>query len=147
MYTGATEGADFIPIQTPAELERMAARVRELAAGLDDAAVTPLRSAFQVGFPPGVIDGVRGRDAEVLRRKIDDPESERWSRRPILCLDKRRCWVTEARLHVATPALLRYVGVDPAAVDPSTDFLAHPSRPDRRARHGQGWTWRPENQR
>ena len=79
VYTGATEGADFIPIQTPAELERMAARVRELAAGLDDAAVTPLRSAFQVGFPPGVIDGVRGRDAEVLRRKIDDPESQRWS--------------------------------------------------------------------
>ena len=78
VYTGATEGADFIPIQTPAELERMAARVRELAATLDDAAVTPLRSAFQVGFPPGVIDGVRGRDAEVLRRKIDDPESQRW---------------------------------------------------------------------
>ena len=79
VYTGATEGADFIPIQPPAELERMAARVRELAAGLDDAAVTPLRSAFQVGVPPGVIDGVRGRDAEVLRRKIDDPESQRWS--------------------------------------------------------------------
>ena len=49
VYTGATEGADFIPIQTPAELERMAARVRELAATLDDAAVTPLRSAFQRG--------------------------------------------------------------------------------------------------
>src|ERR687895_53652 len=59
VYTGATEGADFIPIKPPAELERMAARVRELAAGLDDAAVTPLRSAFQVGLPPGVLDGVR----------------------------------------------------------------------------------------
>ena len=129
VYTGATEGADFIAIQTPAELERMAARVRELAAGLDDAAVIPLRSAFQVGFPPGIIDGVRVRDAEALRRPIDDAESDRWSRRPILCLDKRRCWVTEARLHVATPALLRYAGVDPAAVDPSTDFLAHPSVP------------------
>ena len=47
----------------------------------------------------------------------------------MFCLDKRRCWVTESRLYVATPALLRYVGVDPAAVDPSTDFLAHPSVP------------------
>src|SRR5918999_1580252 len=129
VYTGATEGADFIPIKPPAELERMAARVRELAAGLDDAAVTPLRSAFQVGLPPGVLDGVRGRDAEVLRRKIDDPESRRWSRRPMFCLDEQRCWVTEARLHVATPALLRYAGADPAAVDPSTDFLAHRSVP------------------
>jgi putative ABC transport system permease protein len=129
LYTGATEGADYMPIQTPAELERMAARVRELAAGLDDAAVIPLRSAFQVGIPPGIIDGVRVRDAEVLRRQIDDPESDRWSRRPIFCLDERRCWVTGARLHVATPALLRYAGVDPAKVDPSTDFLAHASVP------------------
>jgi putative ABC transport system permease protein len=129
LYTGATEGADFMPIQTPAKLERMAARVRELAAGLDDAAVTPLRSAFQLGIPPGIIDGVRVRDAEVLRRQIDDPESDRWSRRPIFCLDERRCWVTESRLFVATPALLRYAGVDPAAVDPSTDFLADRSVP------------------
>ena len=129
VYTGATEGADFIPVQPPTELERMAARVRELAAGLGDAAVTPLQSAFQVGLPPGVLEGVRGRDAEVLRRKIDDPESQRWSGRPMFCLDKRRCWVAEARFYVATPALLRYAGVDPAAVDPSTDFLAHPSIP------------------
>jgi putative ABC transport system permease protein len=129
VYTGATEGADFIPIQRSAELERMAARVRELAAGLDDAAVTPLHSAFQVGLPPGVLDGVRGRNAEVLRRQIDNPESNRWSGRAMFCLDPRHCWVTEARLHVATPALLRYAGVDPAAVDPSTDFLAHPTVP------------------
>ena len=126
VYTGATEGADFIPIQTTAELERMAARVRELAATLDDAAVTPLRSAFQVGFPPGVIDGVRGRDAEVLRRRIDDPESQRG---PLFCLSKRSCWVTESRLYVAAPALLRYAGVDPAAVDPSSDFLVDRSVP------------------
>jgi putative ABC transport system permease protein len=129
VYTGATEGADFIPIQPPAELERMAARVRELAAGLDDAAVTPLHSAFQAGLPSGVHDGVRGRDAEVLRRQVDDPESRRWSRRAMFCPVERRCWVTEARLHVATPALLKYAGVDPAAVAPSTDFLAHPSVP------------------
>jgi putative ABC transport system permease protein len=127
VYTGATPDPDFIPIQPPAELDRMAARVRELAAALDDAAVTPLRSAFQVGgFPPGVIDSVRGREAEVLRRKIDDPESQRGG---MFCLERRRCWVTESRLYVATPALLRYAGVDPATVDPSTDFLADRSVP------------------
>jgi putative ABC transport system permease protein len=47
----------------------------------------------------------------------------------MFCLNKRRCWVTESRLYVATPALLRYAGIDPAAVDPSTDFLAHPTVP------------------
>jgi putative ABC transport system permease protein len=129
VYTGATEGANFMPIQTPAELARSAARVRELAAGLDDAAAIPLRSAFEVGVPPGIIDRVRVREAELLRRRIDDPESDRWSGRPTFCLDKRRCWVAESRLLVATPALLRYAGVDPAAIDPSTDFLAHPSVP------------------
>ena len=37
--------------------------------------------------------------------------------------------MTESRLYVATPALLRSLGVDPAAVDPSTDFLADRSVP------------------
>jgi putative ABC transport system permease protein len=129
VYTGAAEFSEFIPIQPTAQLERMAARVRELATGLDDAAVTPLRSAFQAGLPPGVIDGVRGRDAEVLRRQVDDPESRRWSGRAMFCLDRRHCWVPESRLYVATPAVLRYAGVDPATVDPGTDFLAHPSVP------------------
>ena len=47
----------------------------------------------------------------------------------MFCLGKGRCWVTESRLYVATPALLRYAGVAPATVDPSTDFLADPSVP------------------
>ena len=130
VYSGAMQDPDFIPVQTSAVLERNAARVRELAAGLDDAAVTSLQSAFYPGFPPGVIDGVRSRDPETLRRKIDDPDSERWSGRGILGLGPGGCcWVTESRLYVATPALLRSLGVDPAAVDPSTDFLADRSVP------------------
>ena len=52
VYSGAMQDPDFIPVQTSAVLERNAARVRELAAGLDDAAVTPLQSAFYPGFPP-----------------------------------------------------------------------------------------------
>ena len=56
VYTGAVkDGA--IPVQTPAELDRMAARVRQLAADLDDAAVIPLRSAFQPGEPSQSLRG------------------------------------------------------------------------------------------
>jgi len=48
----------------------------------------------------------------------------------MLCLGPRAgCYVTESRLYVATPALLRYIGIDPDAVDPSTDFLADRSVP------------------
>jgi putative ABC transport system permease protein len=131
VYTGATPDPETIAIQPPAEIERMAARVRQLAAGLDDAAVVPLRNVPQPGERSFVDDsGTRVLLTEALRRKIDDPESERWSRTAVLCLGPRAgCYVTESRLYVATPALLRYAGVDPAAVDPSTDFLADRSVP------------------
>jgi putative ABC transport system permease protein len=126
VYTGPTPDPASVAIQPPAELERMAGRVRQLAAGLDDAAMIPLRNAPIPGERSSVDDrGVRVLLTEALRRKIDDPESQRWSRRAMLCLGPRAgCYVAESSLYVATPALLRYLGVDPAAVDPSTDFLA-----------------------
>jgi putative ABC transport system permease protein len=111
VYTGAVkDGA--IPIQTPAELDRMAARVRQLAADLDDAAVIPLLSAFQPGEPSQVFEGVRVRFSIALSRQVDTQFT-----------------TLEGFLYVATPALLRHLGVDPATVDPSTDFLADQSVP------------------
>jgi putative ABC transport system permease protein len=124
VYTGLRE-QEILAVQTPAELERMAARVRELAASLDDAAVIPLHNAVRPDIEPGVApDGTRFISTEVLTRKVDDPESERWSGRGIICLANPTCYVIESRLYVATPAMLRYLGIDPAAVDPGTDFLA-----------------------
>ncbi len=104
----------------------MAVGVRRLAADLDDAAVIPLHNARQPGEPPGTVDGVRVHHMHGLYRKIGDPNSDRWSRRAFLCMSETECWVLESRLYVATPALLRYIGIDPASVDPSTDFLADP---------------------
>jgi putative ABC transport system permease protein len=129
VYTGATPSPDFVPTQPRAELDRMAGRVRELAATLGDADVTPLHSASQAAGQPGAVEGIRGLDTEVLERKIDDPESRRWSGRAMSCWGPAGCYVHESRLYVATPALLRSLGIDPATVDPSTDFLADPSVP------------------
>ena len=131
VYTGATPGPEIVAIQPPAELERQAAGVRQLAAGLDDAAVIPLHSVPLPGERSFVDDsGIRVLPTETLTRKIDDPESKRWSGRATLCLGPRAgCYVTESRLYVATPALLRYLGIDPAAVDPTTDFMADRSVP------------------
>ena len=127
VYTGATPEPDFVPIQTPAQLERMAAGVRRLAADLGDAAVIPLHSAIQPGAQPGIIDGIRVLDAEVLSRKIADPDSVRGG--SIFCpaAPPASCYLAESRLYVATPALLRYLGIDPGAVDPRTDFLVDPA--------------------
>jgi putative ABC transport system permease protein len=129
VYTGATYGPELVAIQTPAELERMAGRVRGLAASLDDAAVIPLHNAYQPGARPMATDGIREHFTGVLSRKIDDPESKRWSGRGMNCFGPAGCYVIESRLYVATPALLRYVGIDPAEVDPRTDFLANRSVP------------------
>ena len=126
VHTGPASEPDFVAVLTAAELERMAVGVRRLAADLDDAAVIPLHRARQPGQQPGTIDGVRVYDTHALYRKIDDPDSERWSGRANTCASETECWVLESRLYVATPALLRYIGIDPASVDPSTDFLADP---------------------
>jgi putative ABC transport system permease protein len=120
IYPGGTSDPDLIATQTPAELERAAAGVRRLAAGLGDAAVIPLRNAVPLGARTMPDNGGRVLFTQALSRKIDDPKS---SSGPLTCLGPAGCYVTESRLYVATPALLRYIGIDPAAVDPSRDFL------------------------
>jgi putative ABC transport system permease protein len=112
VYTGPTEAPELIPIQTPAELKRIAARLRGLAARLDHAAVIPLRNAVQPGALPQVIGGIRVLPTIDLARRIGT-----------------HTYHSESRLYVATPALLRHLGIDPAAVKPSTDFLADPAVP------------------
>jgi putative ABC transport system permease protein len=129
VYTGATPGPEAVAIRTPAERERMAAGVRGLAAGLDDAAVTPLHNAYEPGVRPIPDAGNRVRITQTLTRKIDDPDAAKWSGRSMSCYGPARCYVIESRLYLATPALLRYIGIDPATVDPSTDFLVDRSVP------------------
>jgi putative ABC transport system permease protein len=115
VYTGATRQPELIPlpIQTPAQLARSAARVRQLATALDHAAVIPLRQAYQPGAPPIVTsEGDRALVAVGLARQ-DGPKH----------------WNLGSRVYVATPALLRHLGIDPAAVGPRPDFLADPTVP------------------
>jgi putative ABC transport system permease protein len=126
IYTGATVGPEHVAIRTPAQLEGMAARVRQLAADLDGAAVVPLRNAYQAGersHPEGDLRVLR---TEVLVRKVDNPDATKGV--SFICAPPPSgCYAYESRLYVATPPLLRYVGIDPAAVDPSTDFLVDKS--------------------
>lgn len=114
VYLGPTRDPELIPvpIQTPAQLARSAARVRQLAAGLEDAAVVPLQKAFQPGDPPIVIEGDRALVAVGLAKQVGP-----------------RSWTRGSGLYVATPALLRHLGIDPATIDPSADFLADPTVP------------------
>ena len=122
VYTGATVGPEHVAIQTPTELERAAARVRRLAAGLDHAAVIPLHNAHQPGEQPRPEGGKRVVRTEVLVRKVDNPDSSPGG--SFICSPPPSgCYVYASRLYVGTPAVLRSLGIDPATVDPNTDFL------------------------
>ena len=114
VYTGPTQRPELIPlpIQTPVQLARSAARVGQLAAVLAPATVIPLRKALQSGEPPIVEDGERALVTVGLARQVEP---------------KR--WTLGSGLYVATPALLRHLGIDPATIDPSADFLADQTVP------------------
>ena len=115
VYTGPTQEPELIPLplSTPAQLARSAARVRQIAAGLDQSTVIPLQKVIQPGARPIVtVEGDRAFVAVGLSKQTG-PEG--WSR--------------GSGVYVATPALLRYLGIDPATVDPSADFLADPTVP------------------
>src|SRR5215207_6428385 len=127
VYTGSMRDPDLIPmpLQTPAQLARSAARVRQLAAGLGQATVLPLRKVLQPGERPIVtFEGDRAFVAVGLARQ-----------------ETPRHWTRGSGVYVATPALLGHLGIDPATVAPSADFLADRTVPtdqliimDRRAR-------------
>ena len=115
VYTGRTRDPQLIPLplQSPAQLARSAASVRQLAAGLGQAVVIPLWKPFQPGEPPlATFEGDRALIAAGLARKTGF-----------------KSFNLASGLYVATPPLLRHLGIDPATVDPTADFLADPTVP------------------
>jgi putative ABC transport system permease protein len=114
-YPAGTRDTELIPVplQTPAQLARDAASVGRLAAALDRARVIPLHKAVRSDDAPIVnFEGDRALVAAGLTRQTDPKNFTRGS-----------------GLYVATPALLAYLGIDPATVDPRTEFLADPTVP------------------
>ena len=114
VYLGPPDARQFTPVDAPAQLGRLAASVRQLAHQLDLATVIPLRKATQPGLRPFVVGDTRVIPAIELARRFDGPAG-------------RKEYRAQSQLLVATPAVLEYLGIDPAAVDPSTDFLADQS--------------------
>jgi putative ABC transport system permease protein len=112
VYLGQGEGARWLtPVDASAQLPRLIASVRRLAAQLDQATVFPLRKATQPGAPPLIVGDTRFfAPLDLLRRS-----GKRYG--PV------------AQLYVATPAVLRYLGIDPTTIARRTDFLV-----DRRLR-------------
>ena len=108
VYLGPPEVRELTPVDTPAQLDRLAARVRRIAAQLDAATVIPLRKPTQPGVAPFVLLGTRVFAPLDLMSPSNSREEGKSSR---------------SALYVATPAVLRYLGIDPATIAAGTDFL------------------------
>jgi putative ABC transport system permease protein len=105
IYLGSGGSRALTPVETAAQLARQAARVRQLAAQLDQATVLPLRKATRPGAPPLVEGDTRFFFPTDLARRVGR------NYRPV------------GQLYVATPAVLRYLGIDPSTIGRGTDFL------------------------
>jgi putative ABC transport system permease protein len=108
VYLGRPKTREVIPAQAVKEIDRLSASVQQIADRLGDAKVVPLRKAFMPGTPT-FFDPVAG--YKVL---------------PTVELTKKsgQSYRSALELFVATPAMLRYLGIDPATIKPGTNFLA-----------------------
>ena len=116
VYASSTRDTELIglPIQNTVERARSAARVGQLAAGLGQSTVVvPLWKVVKPGEPPIVtFEGGRALVSVGLARHEDLKNFTRGS-----------------GVYVATPSVLRYLRIDSATIDPSTDFLADSTVP------------------
>jgi putative ABC transport system permease protein len=118
VYTGPAEARELIPVQERGRRKLQAAGAAQVAAQLGDAAVIPLSKALQPGEPPMVTGDTRALAPLELARRVES--------------SSETLYRTASQLFVATPAVLRYLGIDRGTIDPATDFLAERSvRTDR----------------
>jgi putative ABC transport system permease protein len=106
VYLGPSEARELTPVDAPAHIGQLRTSVRQLAAHLDHAALTPLRVAVEPGAMPVPVGDTRVFPSIELAK-----------------FDGGRHYIAQSQLYVATPAVLRYLGIDPATIAPSADFL------------------------
>jgi putative ABC transport system permease protein len=107
VYLGPSEARELTPVDAPARIDQLTAGARQIAAQLDHATMIPLRKVVEPGAPPMAL-----RDTQVF------PTVELTKRS-----GNRKMFTGQSQLYVATPAVLRYLGIDPKTIDPSADFL------------------------
>jgi putative ABC transport system permease protein len=106
IYLGPPEARDFTPVDAQSQIDRLTAGARRVASQLDQATILPLQKVVQPGASPMVIS-----DTRVL------PMIE------VLRTEDRERFEGESPLYVATPAVLRYLGIDPTTIRPGADLL------------------------
>jgi putative ABC transport system permease protein len=109
--TGSGPAANLVPVRTAAEVSALTSQVDRIASSLSDPVTIPLDVPIDPAPPPQTDNG---RPARMTA---------------IYCVPRgNEC--ADVPLYVASPELLRDLGVDPAAISPATDVVtARPGRP------------------
>ncbi len=115
VYLGPAEDRRLTPTTAPAQLDRFAAAARRVAAQLNRATVVPLQKATEPGAPPVAVGNTRFLPPVELTKSFRTTGEGKEYR-------------AQSEAYVATPAVLAYLGIDPATIDPGTDFLVDRSR-------------------
>jgi putative ABC transport system permease protein len=107
VYLGPSEARELTPVDAPARIDQLTATARQIASQLDQATMTPLRTAVEPGAAPIAVGDTQVFPAIELTKQTGN----------------RKKLVGQSQLYVATPAVLRYLGIDPTTINPSADFL------------------------
>jgi putative ABC transport system permease protein len=112
VYLGPPEDRKLIPTRrTAPRLARLTPGARAIAAQLDRATLLPLRKAVEPAWNPAVIGDTRFLPTIELTKVFH------------LRRRTKKRFRNESELYVATTPVLRYLGIDPATVNPGTDYL------------------------
>jgi putative ABC transport system permease protein len=107
IYLGPSEFRESTPVDAPAQIDQLTAGARRVASQLDDATILPLMKVVEPGARPMPIGDTRVLPPIELARQSANG----------------KMFSNQSQLYVATPAVLRYLGIDPATIKPGTDFL------------------------
>jgi putative ABC transport system permease protein len=107
VYLGPSDARDLTPVDAPARIDQLTAGARQVTSQLEHAGMLSLREVVEPGAQPMAIGNSRVFPAIQLMKRSGN----------------RKMYASLSQLYVATPAVLRYLGIDPKTVKPSTDFL------------------------
>src|SRR5262249_31557061 len=107
VYLGPSEARELTPIDAPARIGQLTADARRVASELDHATMLPLRKVVEPGVAPMAVGETQVFPTIELTKRSGN----------------RKMFIGQSQLYVATPAVLRYLGIDPKTIDPSADFL------------------------
>ncbi len=111
---GQADNNQLVPIRTPAELSALDAAVHRIAGSLGGAAVIPLDMPVNPASPPQP-----GGQEPVV--SLNYPADQAAGRNGVY---------RSVALYVATPAVLRLLGINPATIAPATNILTVQARQD-----------------